>query len=82
MMIFIIVLLTVVANSESSVIIKFLKVENCTTTNKTLHIERCDACNGTLNVILEVFKPVAQMFVCKLEVFAYKKVLRFLVTLS
>lgn len=65
-MIFILVLLTAVANSESSVIIKFLKVENCTTTNKTLHIERCDAANGTLNVVLEIFKPVAQMFVSNL----------------
>lgn len=61
-----VILLISVSYSESSVVIKFLKVENCTTTNKTLHIDRCDVANGTFNAVFDVFTPVDQLFVSKL----------------
>ena len=65
MMMYLAILFIAVSNSESSVVIKFIKIENCTTTNETLHIERCDVTNGTLNVVLDVYKPVDQLFVSK-----------------
>lgn len=49
--------------SESIAIGKFVKVNNCTTTNKSLHIEQCNAINGALNVVVDIFKPLSQVFV-------------------
>lgn len=46
---------------------KFLKIENCTTTNKSLIIDRCDIINGSINVIAEIFRPLNQIFVNKLN---------------
>ena len=47
----------------SNAIIKFMKIENCTTTSKSLNIERCQINNGTLNIALDIFKFVNQVFV-------------------
>lgn len=42
---------------------KFIKLENCTSTNTSLKIERCDIVNGSFNAIVNVFKPLEQVFV-------------------
>lgn len=42
---------------------RFLKIENCTTTKKSLIIERCDIVNGSINVIAEIYRPLNQIFV-------------------
>jgi len=49
--------------SDSIAIGKFVKVNNCTTTNKSLHIEQCNAINGALNVVVDIFKPLSPVFV-------------------
>lgn len=51
--------LILLSNAEG----RFLKIENCTTTNKSLTIERCDITNGNINVIAEIFRPLNQIFV-------------------
>ncbi|CAG9808927.1 unnamed protein product [Chironomus riparius] len=47
---------------------KFVKVDNCTSTNKSLHIEQCNAINGALNVVVNIFRPLDEVFV-KLSLF-------------
>jgi len=49
--------------SDSIAIGKFVKVNNCTTTNKSLHIEQCNAINGALNVVVDIFRPLSPVFV-------------------
>lgn len=50
---------------------KFVKVDNCTSTNKTLHIEQCNAINGGLNVVVDIFRPLNEVFVSNLIVAAH-----------
>lgn len=48
---------------DVNAVIKFIKVGNCTTTNQSLHIERCEVSNSMLNVVLDIFKLVNQVSV-------------------
>jgi len=63
MRIYLVVFLVILSIYGTNAVIKFLKVENCTTTDKSLHIERYETNNGMLNVVLDIFKPVDQVFV-------------------
>ena len=56
----------VLSISEAYAIGKFVKVENCTSTNKSLHIEQCNAINGALNVVVNIFRPLDEVFVSNL----------------
>lgn len=37
---------------------RFIKLENCTTTNRSLNLERCDLENDRFNMIQNIFKPL------------------------
>lgn len=37
---------------------RFVKLENCTTTNRSLNLERCDIVNDRFNMIQNIFKPL------------------------
>ena len=47
---------------------KFIKVENCTSTNKSLNIARCDIVNGALFLGVDIFRPVDKVFVSRVRV--------------
>jgi hypothetical protein len=42
---------------------KFLKIESCSTSNKTTELERCDLAENSLNIILNIKKPINQFYV-------------------
>lgn len=63
MRIYLVVFFVILSIYGTNAIIKFIKVENCTTTDKSLHIERCETNNGMLNIALDIFKPLNQVFV-------------------
>ena len=72
MRIYAILFLVLLSIFESNAGGKFVKIENCTTTNKSLHIERCDVSNGAANVIIDIFKPIDQMFVSDFNIIIIK----------
>lgn len=42
---------------------RFLKIESCTTSNKTSILERCELVENNLNIILNFKKPLNQFYV-------------------
>jgi len=63
MRIYLVVFFVILSTYGTNAIIKFIEVENCTTTEKSLHIERCETNNGMLNIVFDIFKPLDQVFV-------------------
>jgi len=53
--------------SQSYVGGKFIKIENCTSTYKSLTIGRCDIVNGALFVGIDIFRPIDKVFVSNLN---------------
>jgi hypothetical protein len=49
--------------SESYAGGKFMKIENCTTKNKSLNIGVCKIVDDALSVSVDVFRPIDKIFV-------------------
>jgi hypothetical protein len=60
---YLITFLILLASSGSDAVGKFLKIENCTSTNKSINIPRCEIVDGALFVDVDVLKPIEKLYV-------------------
>lgn len=53
---------------------RFVKLENCTTTNRSLYLERCEIVNDRFNMVQNIFKPLHTINVRKIFLFSLDKI--------
>lgn len=48
-----------------AVTFRILRVENCTSSNKSIHVEKCDGVENRFSIILDVHRPLNKLNVCE-----------------
>jgi len=53
---------------------RFVKLENCTTTNRSLYLEQCEIVNDRFNMVQNIFKPLHTINVRNTFLFSLDKI--------
>lgn len=44
-----------------AVTFRILRVENCTSSNKSIHVEKCEGIENRFSIILDVYRPLNKL---------------------